>query len=163
MRPEVEPASSSRDTLLRGHAHHVRSQFLRYFLVATVSFFVDLSLLLILERLTPLGVHASGAIAYAIGLTLNYILVTRWVFPHRRLGHRRWLEFLVYALISLSGMGVNALVLWGLNVEAGVHLVFAKAASGLTLLGWTFTLRKTLLFRARRQLVAEQEPLPSSP
>lgn len=135
--------------MLRGNAHAVHHQFLRYALVGTASFCVDLAVLALL--VDGFGVHVltAGAAAFVVGVTANYLLAIRWVFPHRSLRHRRHVEYAVYIGVGITGLGLNELVLWALAVEGGVHYAPSKAVSGLLVLLWTFVGRRTFLFRSR--------------
>ena len=51
----------------------------------------------------------AAPVGFALGLALIYLLSVRWVFVERRLANPR-VEFIVFALIGLAGMGINELV-----------------------------------------------------
>jgi putative flippase GtrA len=122
-------------------------QFIRYLVVGTTSFGVDLAVLAVLVDGCGVPLLAAGAVGFCAGVTVNYLIAVRWVFPHRVL-RRAELEFLVYLLIGLSGLALNEFVLWALAQKGGIHYAFAKAVSGAIVLLWTFGSRSLLLFRA---------------
>jgi diacylglycerol O-acyltransferase len=139
-------AQRRRSGWFRGSADALHSQVVRYFAASTVSFAVDFALLSVLH--VALGMHllTAGALAFGVGVTINYALAIRWVFPHRNLPGRG-VEYLGYVAVGLSGLALNELVLWGISERMGAHFGVAKALSGLVVLTWTFSIRRALLFR----------------
>lgn len=158
----VSPDESEGDAprLFRGAAHRLHSQFVRYFIAGTISFFCDLAVLAALHSGAGMNLLAAGALGYVVGVTVNYTIAIRWVFPERSMKHRRGLEFALYVGIGLTGLALNELILWGLAERLGLHFVLAKAVSGLVILAWTFTARRTLLFRKRRQIERRYDTKP---
>lgn len=146
----------------RGTAHGLHSQIVRYFVTGTISFFCDLTVLAALHVGVGLGLLTAGALGYLVGATVNYLIAVRWVFAHRNMGHRKAVEYLAYVAIGLTGLALNELILWGLGHRWGLHFVPVKGVSGIVVLAWTFTIRRTLLFRHRKQLERRYPP-PSTP
>jgi dolichol-phosphate mannosyltransferase len=66
-----------------------------------------------------------------------------------RLGERR-LRMLAYALIGVSGLAPNQLVLWALAGAFGLHYLAAAVLANVVAVGWNFALADLLLFRHRR-------------
>jgi dolichol-phosphate mannosyltransferase len=59
-------------------------------------------------------------------------------------------RMLAFALIGVSGLIPNQLMLWLLAHVIGVHYVPAAIAANLVAVGWNFALTDTLLYRNRR-------------
>jgi putative flippase GtrA len=133
---------------MRGDAHDTRTQLGRYFVVGTTAFAIDLTVLGVLHDVLDMSVLLAGALAFVVGVSVNYALAIRWVFPSRVLGDKRWLEFAAYVSIGLVGLGINELILWGLAQRHGIHYAIAKGVSGLVVLVWTYVARRSLLFRS---------------
>lgn len=154
-------ASSARWPLLGRPPRRLDTQFARYFVAGTISFFCDLTVLALLHGVAGLGLLTAGAIAFVVGVSINYAIAVRWVFPARRMEHRPWTEFAIYVGVGLTGLGLNELVLWGLSERLDLHFVLAKGVSGLVVLAWTFGIRRMLLFRdARARRLAD---VPAAP
>ena len=120
-------------------------ELLRYFVVGGLAFGVDYGSLWLLTEVCGLHYLWSAAIAFLLGLTCNYLLSTHWVFDDRRLENRR-VEFLVFALIGIIGLGLNELFLYVGSDLLHVHYMIAKLVStGLVFL-WNFFARKIILF-----------------
>lgn len=150
--PSAVDRPESKSGLFRGAAHGLRPQLVRYFIGGAIAFFCDLAILSAMHAAAGMDLLVAGALAFCVGVTLNYVIAIRWVFPERSMSHRRGLEFAVYFGVGLTGLALNELVLWGLAEQLGLHFVLAKGVSGLVVLAWTFVLRRTLLFRKRRQI-----------
>ncbi len=93
------------------------------------------------------GVHylVAAPVGFALGLALIYLLSVRWVFAERRLADRR-VEFTVFALIGLAGMGINELVIYVGVDRFALGPVPAKLLSSGLVFCFNFASRKFLLF-----------------
>jgi putative flippase GtrA len=120
-------------------------QFLRYLIVGGLAFGVDFGTLWGLS--SGLGIHylVSAAIAFLLGLAVNYLLSTVWVFSQRRMLDRRR-EFFVFAGIGVLGLGLNELGLWILAGGVGLDYRIAKLFTTGVVFAWNFIARKVVLF-----------------
>jgi putative flippase GtrA len=93
------------------------------------------------------GVHylLAAPVGFALGLALIYLLSVRWVFAERRLANPR-VEFTVFALIGLAGMGINELVIYAGVDRFAFGPVPAKLLSVALVFCFNFVSRKLLLF-----------------
>ncbi len=64
--------------------HGIFLQFLSYSLVGGLAFVVDYGSLWLLTEKCHLYYLISAAIAFLLGLTVNYLLSTTWVFTERK-------------------------------------------------------------------------------
>jgi putative flippase GtrA len=122
-------------------------EFVRYFAASAVALVVDALLLYVLTSIVGVPYLYSGAIAFLLGLVIVYVLSIVWVFEHRTSVHPG-VEFLVFALIGLVGLGVNEGVLYVLTGIYGVYYLVSKIASVVVVFTWNFFARKYMLFRA---------------
>ena len=129
-------------------SERVGVQLFRYLFVGGVAFLLDAGPLV--ARTELFGVHSlvSGAVGFGVGLVVNYVLSTRWVFAHRTLANRR-VEFLVFAAIGVVGLGLNEMLLFVGTENMGLDYRVSKLLAVVTGLGWNFTARRVLLFRNR--------------
>jgi putative flippase GtrA len=123
-----------------------------YLLVSIAALTLDYSLLVGLTALVHVNYLTSAAIGFTAGLILNYGLSIAFVFDERRLANPA-MEFLIFAVIGLLGLGLN-LLLMKLMVDR-VHLGYALAKLPATGIGFIFNFgtRRALLFTGTRERV----------
>lgn len=121
-------------------------QLLRYGFVGGVAFVADYGTLFALTHYA--GVHYlwSAAIAFGIGLTVNYLLSISWVFNKNR-SAKPWVEFMVFALIGIVGLGLNELIMYVATDLIGLHYMLSKLLSTALVFCWNFFARKLIIFK----------------
>ena len=122
------------------------SQLCRYTLVGAIAFAFDFGALFGFTHF--LGVHylLSAGMAFLIGLCVNYALSTQWVFRRRSIRSKS-VEFLLFALIGVAGLGLNELLIWFFTEITGFHYLLSKIVSTVFVYLWNFFARKYSLFR----------------
>jgi putative flippase GtrA len=131
--------------LLWGASDNVLIQAFRFIVVGLVAFAADFSLLMLAVEAWRWNYLAAAALAYTTGLTINYFLCVRWVFPRRRFQDQR-AEFALFALIGITGLGLTELILWTGKEWIGLGIGPAKFAALVAVAVWNFVLRKLVLF-----------------
>lgn len=121
-------------------------QFLRYTFVGGAAFVLDFGTLFVLTEYGGVYYLTSAAIAFLLGLVANYALSIFWVFSRRTL-ERRWLEFGVFALVGVVGLGFNELFIWFFTEHVHLYYMISKVIATALVLIWNFLARKYLLFR----------------
>ncbi len=121
-------------------------QLFRYTFVGCIAFICDFSVLYLLTEFFMFHYLVSAALAFLLGLTVNYILSVNWVFNSRSL-ENRYAEFVVYSLIGVAGLALNELIIWGFTEYFMVHYLGSKIISTVIVYVFNFTVRKSLLFR----------------
>jgi putative flippase GtrA len=121
-------------------------QFVHYTFAGCIAFMVDFAFLYVCTDL--LGIHyvLSAAIAFVIGMIVNYYFCIKLVF-HRRSITNRPLEFTLFVVIGLAGMAVTSFFIWFFTKTFGLHYLYAKFPSALFVYVWKFSVRKLILFR----------------
>jgi putative flippase GtrA len=132
--------------MLFGTTSSVLHQFGRYLIVGGLAFVVDFGSLYLLTKFVGLHYLLSAAIAFLLGLVINYLLSRVWVF-NRRTMDSVTMEFLVFAVIGVLGLGLNEAVIWFVVEKIHFHYLVAKAISAGLVLFWNFGARKMVLFR----------------
>jgi putative flippase GtrA len=120
-------------------------QLLRYALVGGFAFIVDFSALYFFTAFLGLHYLQSAALAFLLGLTTNYLFSVIWVFSQRTM-QSKTLEFLVFALLGVFGLGLNHLLMYLFTGLVGFHYLFSKGISTGIVFVWNFVTRKLLLF-----------------
>jgi putative flippase GtrA len=132
--------------LLFGSTGSLAQQFARYVVVGGLAFGVDFGALYALTEFAGIHYLISAAAAFLLGLLANYFLSRVWVFNQRTVGNVA-IEFAVFAVIGLIGLGLNEAILWFAHARLGLHYLVAKLFSAALVLVWNFGARKALLFR----------------
>ena len=120
-------------------------QLIRYGLVGGLAFVADYASLYAFTEWFGIQYLVSAALAFIIGLTVNYILSNLIVFTTHRLNNR-WLEFTIFAIIGVIGLGLNELIMFCACELIGLHYMVAKLISTALVFFWNFFARKLTLF-----------------
>jgi len=120
-------------------------QLLRYGLVSGLALGVDFSLLIFLREVCGFHVLAANSLSFSAGLLVTFFFSRLWVFDKRTL-KSGFAEFGAFALIGVTGLGVNNLILWA-GMELGADYRLAKIAAASVTFFWNFLLRKYFLYR----------------
>ncbi len=121
-------------------------QLFRYFFVGGVAFAVDFGLLWLLTEWCGLHYMLSATLSFIAGLAVNYTISVLWIFGKHTL-RNRIAEFIIYGIIGVVGLGLNAAIIWLLTESLNVHYLFSKIFSAAIVFVWNFTARRYLLFR----------------
>ncbi len=120
-------------------------QLIKYSFVGGCAYFVDFGTLIILTELVKIHYLLSAAIAFILGLITNYILSIFWVFSKRSLNSKQ-VEFLVFAVIGLIGLGFNEVIIWFFTETTHFHYLISKIIATVFVFFWNFFARKKVLF-----------------
>lgn len=120
-------------------------QLLRYGIVGGIAYSVDFGFLFFLTEFIKIHYLVSAAIAFILGLLTNYVLSILWVFPKRTLADKR-IEFLIFSIIGLIGLGFNELIIWFFTELIHFHYLISKIFSTIVVFFWNFLARKKILF-----------------
>ncbi|HCM26007.1 MAG: hypothetical protein A2Z99_18250 [Treponema sp. GWB1_62_6] len=133
------------DALFKDKTKNVPVQVFRYLIVSVVSLAVDTGILFLLTEAVGLHYLVSAAIGYAAGLVVNYFISVVWVFHSSKLNSKT-VEFGVFVVIGLIGMGLNELIL-GLWVGViGLHYLPGRFVSAVIGYTWKYVARRVALF-----------------
>lgn len=124
-------------------------QAFRYLFVGGIAFVADWCTM---AALTICGMHylLAVALAFVVGLTVNYFLSKAFVFKAETASVGRMGEFTVYALIGAVGLGLTEVLMYASVEHLHLHPLLSKAIVAVIVLFWNYFLRKLLLYRGRR-------------
>jgi putative flippase GtrA len=121
-------------------------QFFRYTFVGGIAFIADFGSLFVLTEFFNVHYLISAAVAFLLGLTINYILSVVWVFS-KRIFRNKSAEFGVFAFIGIIGLGLNELFIWFFTEHIHFYYLLSKIVSTVFVFLWNFIVRKFILFR----------------
>lgn len=135
----------------------IAPQLSRYAVASALALGLDFAVYLTLTG-SAVSAPLAGVVGYGLGMTLHFLLSTRFVFDARATGKEEARLFAEFALSGVAGAGITALVIALAIDVAGLAALPAKAlAAGASFLV-VFALRRSLVF-AKRGTVMAIEPL----
>lgn len=126
--------------------------------MGSLGFIADFGILFLLTLTDYFQHHYlyAATIAFLFGLTVNYIFSILWVFQKRNV-RNKFVEFLLFALVGVIGLALNALFIWLFTDHIFVELIpvsdkqlriiGSKIISTGIVYFWNFSARKWLLFK----------------
>ena len=120
--------------------------FVRYTLAGGMGFVLDYAVLTICYE--ALGVHylTSSALGFMVGLVFVYISSNKWVFASRRMENKMWLEFIIFFVIGIMGLGFTMLFMYLFVDVIHIHPLISKLFTTALVLLWNFSARKIILY-----------------
>ncbi len=131
--------------LLKGETGSTQVQLFRYLWVGGFAFIIDYGSLFVLTEFFYVDYLLSAAISFILGLVVNYILSTMWVFSESRLNNK-WAEFIGFATIGIVGLLLNEIIMYICCEIFGIYYMFSKLCSTGVVFFWNFFARKIALF-----------------
>jgi putative flippase GtrA len=127
-----------------------RIQFFRYIFVGGFSAVVNLGILSILTSVLHINYLISELIAFVIATIVNYALSIWWIFQR---SNRFKLEFVLFTLVGIGGLGINELVLWVCVSKLKLFYLLGEVIAITVVMVWSFALRKLLFEKLTRPTV----------
>lgn len=121
--------------------------FKKYLIVSALSLVVDYASYVAMIRFFAVPPPLAAAGGYLVGLVVNYLLATRYVFLAGPLSGHRFGEFLAYATTGLAGMAVSAGTVWACDLAGVSNIHIDKATAVAVSFFVVYALRKFVLFR----------------
>ena len=138
------------DKILKNPSGNIFVQLGRYLVSGGVAFVVDTSLLYALTEWLGFHYLLSTLLSYSVGLMITYAFSILWVFDYRSVESRA-LEFSVFAVIGVMGLGLTSLSMWLFTSGLGFHYLWSKIITTIIVFVWNFIMKKFLLFRRRKK------------
>jgi putative flippase GtrA len=102
----------------------MRSKLLKYGIVGMFGAFIHFIVLILLVEAAGIAPVTASIAGFVLTVIAQYGLNRRWTF---RSNARRSAEFLRYAVVSVSGLALNALVMYVCTEWLSLHYVIGQA------------------------------------
>ena len=119
---------------------------LRAIFSSNVAFALDFGLLVLFTEVVHLHYLISNIIAFMTGTSLLYVLSVFWVFSRRTIQSRH-LEYWLFILIGVAGVGFNELFIWIFTEKVHIYYLYSKIIAGSIVFFWNFLSRRFILFK----------------
>ena len=128
-------------------------QFLRYLVTGGLAFVVDFGLFALCLYVFDWHYLLANLVGLVAGLVLNYTMSIVWVFTacERALEKRKVMEFSLFALVGIAGVGINQLLMVLMVGMFDWNEMVSKMVAAVLVLMWNFGARKLMLFRERKE------------
>lgn len=123
-------------------------QLFRYLFVGGFAFIVDYGLLFVFTEFFHFHYLLSATISFVVGLVINYLLSTHWIFRHSRLQNKA-AEFFIFGIIGVVGLLFNNLLLYTFTDGLHLHYMLSKLITAAIVMLWNFLGRKLILFTSK--------------
>lgn len=123
------------------------AQIAKFGIVGVLATLIDWAILMILSQFLGWDTVLSSCLSFAVSLVFNYFASMRYVFKRREDMDRRR-EFLVFVVLSLIGLAINALCM-ALGVallgDSALMVTVEKIFATAVVMIWNFCSRKKWL------------------
>ncbi len=119
-------------------------QIIKFGMVGALCFLIDYGLMILLTEIFHVYYLISCMISFTVSVVVNYLLSMRFVFLSREDMDKR-MEFLLFVVLSLIGLGLNQLLMWLLVDKGGLHYMLSKIVVTVIVMVYNFVTRKLLL------------------
>jgi putative flippase GtrA len=133
-------------------------QLIKYTFAGGIAFVMDIGSLYLLTEFAHIHYLISTAIAFLIGLSTNYIISINWVFDQRTVSNKK-VEFLIFGMIGVLGLGMNELVIWVFTEKVGLFYINSKLIATAIVYFFNFFVRKFTLFKDSPNLEIASETI----
>lgn len=120
--------------------------FCKYLVAGGFGFVLDYGTLTFCNKILGWDHLISAALGFTVGLVFVYISSNKWVFDARKLSDRRMLEFAVFTLIGLVGLGLTVLFMYCFVDLLSLDPLLAKIPTTALVLVWNYGARKVILY-----------------
>lgn len=94
-------------------------------------------------------------LGFSIGVVVNYLLSVFFVFNEN--GNVRTVKgFFLFTVLSLGGLLLHELGMWGMHIKLGVNEWIVKIVMTLVVMAYNFITRRLILFNNRRKGLKEK-------
>ena len=119
-------------------------QIAKFGVVGILATLLDYGLLFALTEWAGLYYLLSSMLSFSISTIFNYIASVRWVFAVNQ-EYSKTRNFVLFVILSIIGLGLNALVMW-VGVEFLYwHYMLVKIGAAALVMVWNFITRKKVL------------------
>ena len=131
--------------LFREKTTNIFIQFFRYIFVGGFAFLADAFTLWLCEKW--MNYMIAAAIAFVVGLAVNYALSIWFVFSESSKVKNKVKEFVVYGIIGLIGLLITECIMYLFTDVFGLYFLISKIIAAAIVLVWNFAARKVVLYK----------------
>ena len=120
------------------------AQIMKFGVVGVIAFIIDYGLLVFLTEVFNINYLISATVSFTVSVIFNYLASMRFVFKHKE-EMPKTLEFVIFVVLSVVGLGINDLLMWIGTDCAGISYLITKLGATFIVMVWNFVTRKIFL------------------
>jgi len=120
-------------------------QLLKYACVGGLAFIFDWIVLFSVTDIMKMHYLWGATAGFICGTVINYFLSVSWVFRNRSITSR-YVEFVIFTIIGVIGLGLNDLIMYLLTGVGGLLYLQSKLIAVGVVFFWNYYARKFGLF-----------------
>lgn len=120
--------------------------FLKYCIIGVIAFVCDAGTICIMQEFfVSNNLYISTSIGFVMGLTVNYILSSKYLFKSKMTGKK----YVGTGIIGVVGLGITEIGMHIGTDKLKLHYVFVKCVVAVIVLLWNYWGRVYLVFARR--------------
>ncbi len=119
-------------------------QIMKFGVVGFLCFGIDYGLMILLTEACGISYLLSSGISFSVSVIVNYILSLKFVFDTGK-GNNKIVEFLIFIILSMIGLGINQALMWVCVDKLHVHYMLSKIGVTGVVMVYNFVTRKVIL------------------
>ena len=124
-------------------------QFFRYLFAGGGASIADWATLFILYDIFNVELYIAVAVAFGIGLIVNFSLSNLFVFNGAVHHVSKTTEFAVYIFSGIFGLGFTEIFMYIFCDKFDLHYIISKIITTIIVLAWNFGSKKIILYRKK--------------
>ena len=120
------------------------AQFMKFGIVGVIAFVIDYGVMIFLTEVFGVPYLISTTISFVVSVIFNYFASMRFVFKRKDDMSRR-LEFIIFIVLSVCGLGINDLLMWLMVDSLYIDYRLSKIVVTVVVAVWNFVTRKIFL------------------
>lgn len=123
-------------------------QIMKFGVVGFLCFGIDYGLMILLTEACGISYLLSSGISFSVSVIVNYILSLKFVFDTGK-GNNKIVEFLIFIILSVIGLGINQALMWVCVDKLHVHYMLSKIGVTGVVMVYNFVTRKVILEKGK--------------
>lgn len=119
-------------------------QLIKFGFVGGICFVIDYGVMVLLTEVAGLEYLLSCGISFTVSVIANYLLSMKFVFERKDTLDRR-IEFIIFVVMSVIGLGLTELLMWVFVDKANIHYMISKIVVTAIVMVYNFVTRKLFL------------------
>lgn len=119
-------------------------QLIKFGFVGGICFVIDYGVMVLLTEVAGMEYLLSCGISFTVSVIANYLLSMKFVFERKDTLDRR-VEFIIFVIMSVIGLGLTELLMWVFVDKANIHYMISKIVVTAIVMVYNFVTRKLLL------------------
>ena len=119
-------------------------QIVKFGFVGFLCFFLDYGIMVLLTEQFGVDYLLSSGISFTVSVVVNYILSVTFVFETDK-NKNRFGEFVIFVILSVIGLGINALCMWVAVEFIHIHYMLSKIGATAVVMVYNFVTRKIFI------------------